>query len=104
MNKSETTRYKSPHPPPNAHQSELLIVLIEECAEVQQRATKMLRFGTQEVQPGHHLSADLRLSNEVGDLLAIVDLLKSENLLSHKTIEQAKKLKTEKLELHLQNS
>lgn len=53
----------------------LLLHLIEECAEVQQRATKALRFGLDEVQPGQDLNNLQRLSGELNDLFAVVDLL-----------------------------
>lgn len=35
---------------PSPYERELLTILIEECAEVQQRATKLLRFGRDEVR------------------------------------------------------
>lgn len=53
----------------------LLICLIEECAEVAQRATKALRFGTKEVQPGQYLDNFQRLSDELNDLLTVMDLM-----------------------------
>lgn len=55
----------------------LLDTLIEECAEVIQRATKAKRFGLNEVQPGHELDNRLRLNCEWNDLLAVVELLKA---------------------------
>ena len=39
-------------PEPAAQERELLYHLIEECAEIQHRATKILRFGWNEVQQG----------------------------------------------------
>ncbi len=44
-------KFTTPAPLPTAYQREILTILIEECAEVQQRATKMLRFGIEETQP-----------------------------------------------------
>lgn len=67
----EMEKFKSPCPPPTPYQRELLEILIEECAEVQQRATKMLRFGVEEVQPGQDLNNAERLSLEFGDLREI---------------------------------
>jgi len=55
----------------------LLICLVEECAEVQQRATKMLRFGVTEVEPGQPNNNVQRLHEELNDLHAILDLLES---------------------------
>lgn len=65
-------KFKSPCPPPTPAQIEILACLIEECAEVQQRATKMIRFGFGEVQPGQTMSNMQRLSAEVGDLEVVL--------------------------------
>lgn len=53
---------------PSDYERELLIVLIEECSEVQKRATKAMRFGLDEIQPGQDLTNRQRLSREVGDV------------------------------------
>ncbi len=55
----------------------LLVSLAEECAEVAQRATKALRFGLLEKQPGQTLDNAIRLVDELDDLALIVDLLRS---------------------------
>lgn len=60
-------------PLPTERERELLYLLIEECAEVQQRATKMLRFGRDEVQRGQPHTNRIRLSHEIGDLREIID-------------------------------
>lgn len=52
----------------------LLTILAEECAEVVQRATKAIRFGLDESQPGQRDNRK-RLENELGDLLGMVDML-----------------------------
>lgn len=54
---------------------ELLILLIEECGEVIQAATKCLRFGWDRVGPDGYGRNDLRLAEEVGDLRAIAAAL-----------------------------
>lgn len=64
---------------PTPHERELLIILMEECAEVTQRASKMLRFGIDEVQPGHRLTNAQRLAQEVGDLYEVVERLSELN-------------------------
>lgn len=61
-------RFISPCPPPTPVEAEILETLIEECAEVIQRATKMLRFGAHEVQPGQDKDNSVRLALEIGDL------------------------------------
>lgn len=53
----------------------LLNVLIEECAEVIQRATKAKRFGLWEIQPEQRLTNQERLVYELNDLVATADLL-----------------------------
>lgn len=53
----------------------LLICLAEECAEVQHRITKALRFGFDEVEPGQSLNNSERLIDEVTDLVAVLDMI-----------------------------
>jgi hypothetical protein len=50
--------------------------LIEECAEVIQRATKVQRFGLDEIQPGQVLDNQQRLAEEVSDLHGTLELLR----------------------------
>jgi len=57
----------------------LLVLLMEECAEVQHRASKALRFGLDEVQDGQPHDNRDRLSFELADLRAIVHLLTEDN-------------------------
>lgn len=52
-----------------------LIMLMEECAEVAHRASKQLRFGSDEVQPGQDLSNRQRLREEILDMFACVEFL-----------------------------
>jgi len=60
----------------------LLVILAEECNEVGQRATKALRFGVNEIQPGtsNENNAE-RLKYEYNDLIAIVEILQEEGVL-----------------------
>jgi NTP pyrophosphatase (non-canonical NTP hydrolase) len=50
----------------------------EEAVEVAQRATKALRFGTEEVQPGQALSNLQRMRGELCDLLAAFEMVYDE--------------------------
>jgi NTP pyrophosphatase (non-canonical NTP hydrolase) len=50
---------------------ELLVLLIEECAEVIQAATKCLRFGYDRDEPGYGINSDV-LAGEIGDVLGVV--------------------------------
>lgn len=54
----------------------LLVVLAEEAAEIVQRATKTLRFGIHEVQPGQDEDNLRRLEREVADLEATAQRLR----------------------------
>jgi hypothetical protein len=69
-------RFKSPCPLPTPFQDEILKNLIEECSEVIQRATKMQRFGINEVQPGQTLNNAERLSLEVGNLQYMLSVVR----------------------------
>ena len=56
----------------------LLAKLVEEAAEVQQRALKMMQFGMNEIQAGQKLNNSQRLRLEIMDFLTIVDLMETE--------------------------
>ena len=53
----------------------LLTILAEECVEVAQRATKILRFGMDEVQPGQSLNNADRMLMEYWDVVAAMKML-----------------------------
>lgn len=53
----------------------LLVILMEESAEVAHRASKALRFGLGEIQPGQELSNAKRLMDEVNDFVAVYQLI-----------------------------
>ena len=70
---------------------ELLVILMEECAEVQQEASKLIRFGSE-------TWADvLNFEKEIGDLLCMIDLCHKQGLISEDSIIQAAEAKREKL-------
>jgi hypothetical protein len=58
----------------------LLTIFAEECGETAQRASKSLRFGDSEIQPGQSLSNGERLNLELIDLLAMHDMLVDEGI------------------------
>lgn len=80
----------------------LLIILMEECAEVAHRASKALRFTLEEVQPGQPLSNAQRLVAEMADLYAVFVLLNKDGALDRITWEavEAKKKKVEEFLLY----
>lgn len=61
-----------PHEPLTT--DELLVILMEECAEVIQAASKCQRFGFTREHPEYGIN-DKVLAAEIGDVLAIVDAL-----------------------------
>jgi len=81
----------------NDRTQEILLILQEECAEVTQAVSKCFRFGIDNVKPGRPLTNRQHLENELGDLLAMVDLLKQFNEIDLNNIEKAKHEKFEKL-------
>ena len=72
-------------------------ILSEECAEVIQAISKCHRFGLYNVKPGKPLTNAQHLEGEIGDLLAMVDLLKSNNIITQQGLDIAKAAKIEKL-------
>jgi NTP pyrophosphatase (non-canonical NTP hydrolase) len=54
---------------------ERLTLLIEECAEVTQRATKIIRYGYQSKHPTGDYDNKELLEQELGDLVGIIDLM-----------------------------
>lgn len=52
----------------------LLVILIEECAEVAHEVSKALRFGMAEVMPGQALTNRERILRELNDLWAMVEM------------------------------
>ena len=75
---------------------ETLLILQEECAEVTQAVSKCFRFGLDNFKPGKPATNAEHLETEIGDILAMIDILvelgvvKQENLI---TATAAKKLK-----------
>lgn len=87
-------------------QEHLLVTALEECAEIEQRITKALRFGLDEIQPvetGGDGIADNRdkISYEVDDLLAVLKLLGISYGDSLRI--EAKQIKTKKFIAYAQN-
>ena len=79
--------------------NEILHILQEECAEVTQAISKCFRFGLNNAKPGKPLTNVEHLEGEIGDLLAMVDLLKYYNVVSDEGLNTAKQAKIEKLKM-----
>lgn len=74
-----------------------LEVLAEECAEVIVQKSKCVRFGLDNYNPETRLSNNYLLDGEIGDLLAMVDILVANGVLNPKNIDFAKQEKWKKL-------
>lgn len=81
----------------------LLVILMEECAEVAQRASKALRFGLGEVQPDQAETNAERLALEVDDLGAVAKMLRDAEALRDGD-PFARQFKREKVEKFLRYS
>tara|TARA_Y100000310_G_scaffold343895_1_gene453755 strand:+ start:1489 stop:1740 length:252 start_codon:yes stop_codon:yes gene_type:complete len=66
---------------------ETLTILMEECSEVIQEASKMLRFGNNPTE----------LEREIGDLFAIIQILKEKDYINYEIMLNYAKAKREKL-------
>lgn len=76
---------------------EILDILQEECAEVIQNVSKCRRFGLEnEYLKGSGTQRD-QLAKEIGDVLAMIDLLKEHEVISQAELDLAKRNKFVKL-------
>jgi len=84
----------------NEDTREIMLILQEECAEVIQAVSKCMRFGPDQIKPNKQVSNIGMLQEEIGDLLAMVELLTDLDIgVTTEGLEQAKKNKFEKLKL-----
>lgn len=77
--------------------TEILQITQEECAEVIQSIAKCFRFGVDNHYPSSDKNNRERLTEELGDLLCMIDLIKEYNIVDSDKIEQYKKQKRIKL-------
>jgi NTP pyrophosphatase (non-canonical NTP hydrolase) len=76
---------------------EALGILQEECAEVIVEVSKCRRFGINSLHYVKNIPHRDMLEQEVGDVLAMVDILVEQNILDRKKLEHAILAKKEKL-------
>jgi NTP pyrophosphatase (non-canonical NTP hydrolase) len=76
---------------------ETLLILQEECAEVTQAVSKCFRFGLDNFKPGKPATNQEHLETEIGDLLAMIDILNELGVVDTARLDQAKQAKKEKL-------
>jgi NTP pyrophosphatase (non-canonical NTP hydrolase) len=79
----------------NESTKEALLILQEECAEVVQATSKCFRFGLN----GMYLKESNRdrLEQEIGDVLAMIDILTNQGEISLERLLEAKQRKFKKL-------
>jgi hypothetical protein len=84
----------------NEDTREVLLILQEECAEVTQAVSKCFRFGPDQMKPGKERTNLNMLEEEIGDLLAMVELLTDLDIgVTTDGLMQAKRNKFEKLKI-----
>jgi NTP pyrophosphatase (non-canonical NTP hydrolase) len=76
---------------------EVMAILQEECAEVTQAVSKCYRFGIDNYKPGKPKTNREHLEDEIGDVLAMVDILLEMAVIDSRNLEAAKRAKIEKL-------
>ena len=76
---------------------EVMDILQEECAEVIQAVSKISRFGLDNFKPGKPKTNRQHLEEELGDMLAMIDILQEMDIVSWTNIELASTAKREKL-------
>jgi NTP pyrophosphatase (non-canonical NTP hydrolase) len=81
----------------NAKEKEVMDILQEECAEVIQAVSKISRFGADNFKPGKPKTNREHLEEELGDMLAMIDIMLELRVISLDNLEIAKKAKVEKL-------
>lgn len=75
-----------------------MLMLIEEAAEIQQLASKVMRFGLHAIAPYDHIVDNNKklLEIEIGDFLAVLERL---DYIDDKRVETARLAKIEKMKI-----
>jgi NTP pyrophosphatase (non-canonical NTP hydrolase) len=76
---------------------EVMDILQEECAEVIQAVSKISRFGIDNLKPGKPKTNREHLEEEVGDMLAMIDIMIEQGIVTQDNLNIAKAAKIEKL-------
>ena len=73
-------------------QQETLVITMEECAELSQACSKLIRFKDERT------AEDVKnLQDEIGDLMCMIEILKEKGLVDDKQIAERINVKREKL-------
>ena len=70
--------------------SEILVILMEECSEVIQEASKLIRFGDTDRD---------RIEKELGDLLCMVEIMSQKEMIDSSVLTDHMDAKRDKLKL-----
>ena len=81
----------------DAKTKEILDITQEECAEVVVAVSKISRFGIDNFKPGKPKTNREHLEEEVGDLLAMVDLMIEHKIIDNNSVDVARAAKKDKL-------
>ena len=81
----------------DAKVKEVMDILQEECAEVIQAVSKISRFGIDNFKPGKPKTNREHLEEEVGDMLAMIDIMLEQGIVTKINLDIAKSAKIEKL-------
>lgn len=76
---------------------EILDITQEECAEVVVAVSKISRFGIDNVKPGKPKTNREHLEEEVGDLMAMIDLMIEHKIIDINNVDVARAAKKDKL-------
>lgn len=82
----------------------LLVLLMEECGETAQRASKAIRFRLDEIQPDQTLNNSERIIYEFNDIVAVMELLKEEGHINTVIDREAIEKKKEKIKKYIDYS
>lgn len=74
-----------------------LEILSEECAEVAQIKSKIIRFGLNDYHPKNGMPNRDKLEQECGHVLAMIDILVDNGVLTQAGLDASKALKRENL-------
>jgi NTP pyrophosphatase (non-canonical NTP hydrolase) len=81
----------------NKNNNEVMDILQEEAAEVIQAVSKIRRFGVDNSKPDTEYTNRQHLEEELGDMLAMIDILMINDVVSWANLHRAKRAKIEKL-------
>ena len=82
---------------PDEKQKEVMYITQEECAEVTQAISKILRFGFDSRYPVDGDNNREKLTEEIGDLVAMIRLMVDFGIIDMEGLEKASERKFEKL-------